>query len=80
VHKSKLSKANIQTLLNKLVSMPLSERKLLPCLPPKRADVIIAGTIILDVVLEEMNIEELHVSDHGLAHGIIYDMLPPTSE
>jgi len=54
-------------------SIPLEERKKIPGLQPKRADVILAGTTIVGVVMEKIGLNELTVSDRGIRHGLMFD-------
>jgi len=72
VHGSTLTLNEIMEVTNKLQSLPLKERSKLPCLPAKRADVIIAGSYILSVIVNHLNLESIYVSDHGLRYGALY--------
>jgi exopolyphosphatase/guanosine-5'-triphosphate,3'-diphosphate pyrophosphatase len=49
-----------------LWGMALAERKKIVGLPPKRADVILAGALIYEAVMEVFGFEELRVSMRGL--------------
>jgi exopolyphosphatase/guanosine-5'-triphosphate,3'-diphosphate pyrophosphatase len=40
---------------------------------PKRADLILAGSLIMNTIIEHFLIKELVVSSHGLRYGIIID-------
>src|SRR5690606_37456606 len=52
VHGRQLSAAEVRALARRLGAMPVAERKKLPGLPEKRADVIVAGAEILAAVME----------------------------
>jgi exopolyphosphatase/guanosine-5'-triphosphate,3'-diphosphate pyrophosphatase len=52
--------------------MPLNDRKKLPGLHEARADVIIAGTIILDRVMEYFKANSVTVSDQGVRWGLVW--------
>ena len=51
----------------------LEERRLIPGLQPKRADVILAGACILKDILTRFDAEDLIISDRGLRHGLLFD-------
>jgi exopolyphosphatase/guanosine-5'-triphosphate,3'-diphosphate pyrophosphatase len=45
----------------------------LPGLDPTRADIILAGALLLEQVLHELRVEELLVSDYALREGVLLD-------
>jgi exopolyphosphatase/guanosine-5'-triphosphate,3'-diphosphate pyrophosphatase len=47
----------------------------MPGLQPGRADVILAGACILQVIMDRLGAEELTVSDRGLRHGLAWEIL-----
>jgi exopolyphosphatase/guanosine-5'-triphosphate,3'-diphosphate pyrophosphatase len=47
------------------------ERRELPGLQPKRAEVILAGACVVRTVLEKLGCDSLTVSDRGLRHGLL---------
>ena len=49
------------------------ERRKLPGLQPKRAEVILAGACIVRTVLEKLGRDSLVVSDRGLRHGLLVE-------
>lgn len=66
-----LTLRQISALAVKLGSLGLDERRKLPGLQPKRADVIPAGALILQVALESLGSGECVVSDRGLRWGLL---------
>jgi exopolyphosphatase / guanosine-5'-triphosphate,3'-diphosphate pyrophosphatase len=56
-----------------LWKLPLAERKEIPGLPKLRADVILTGVLIYEVVMEEFNFKELRVSTRGLRFAAVMD-------
>lgn len=72
VHGRRLAAAEVRDLSVRLAAMPLAERRRVPGLPAKRADVIVAGAEILLAVMEALGFEELTVSDRGVRWGILY--------
>ena len=71
VHLSVLTGAEVDRVLMKFLMLPLAERLELPGLEPKRADVIIAGTIITEVVLDALGASGLTVSEHDIIDGTL---------
>lgn len=45
----------------------------IPGIDPKRADIILAGALILETAVKVLNITDLHISPYALREGIIYD-------
>lgn len=54
-----------------LAAEPLEVRTQRPCLPPGRADVVVAGLSILRVALEHCGAETLVVRDRGLRYALL---------
>ena len=73
VHSLKLSLQTIQELNRRLSKMTLAELKHVSGLHPKRADVIVAGGIILETAMQYLGYDEVTVSDHGLRYGVFID-------
>lgn len=71
VHKYKLSLEDIKENINLFKSVDLEKRKEIVGLHPKRADVIIGGTYILETIMEMLNKETLIVSENDILDGIM---------
>ncbi|MFH1737126.1 MAG: Ppx/GppA phosphatase family protein [Actinomycetota bacterium] len=71
VHLSVLTRADIDRVLMRFLMLPLAERLKLPGLEPKRADVIIAGTIITEAVLDSIGAPGFTVSEHDIIDGTL---------
>ena len=48
-------------------------RCIIPGLQPGRADIILAGALIVSTLLDKLGQERLSVSDRGLRHGVLID-------
>ncbi|WP_366923333.1 Ppx/GppA family phosphatase [Metallumcola ferriviriculae] len=72
VHGSKLSIDEIRWIFDHLALLPLPERKLVKGLQPERADIIIAGIRILMLIMDQLEVEEIIVSEADLLYGLIY--------
>ena len=57
----------------KLWHLPLEERKEIPGLPKLRADVILTGVLIYEMVMEEFGFKQLRVSTRGLRFAAVMD-------
>ena len=55
----------------KLKNMTLEDKKRLKGLPPKRADIITAGVVILDIIMEKLEINEIIVSEYDNLEGLM---------
>lgn len=75
VENLKISKSELEKIINNLSSLNLEKRKEIKGLQPKRADIIISGLIILENILDYINSKELYVSDHDLLYGLLKEEL-----
>ena len=71
---STLTKADISEQIGDYSTRTIEQRKELPGLQPKRADVILAGACILDVITSRLGVDKLTISDRGLRHGLAFDL------
>jgi exopolyphosphatase/guanosine-5'-triphosphate,3'-diphosphate pyrophosphatase len=71
IHLHKISLTTLRKIYEKLITLPHDERSKIKGLEPERADIIIAGTLILLTLMETLNIKEFIVSDYGLLEGAI---------
>ena len=55
--------------------MSVGERRRLPGLEPGRADVIVAGLVILEGMLGAIGAERFRVSGRGLRFGVAFRLL-----
>ncbi len=70
VHGSSLSQDEASEWAAKLVAMPLADRRALPGMEPKRADVIAAGAVLAEEVMRWAGATALTVSDRGVRWGL----------
>lgn len=73
VHGSTLALGALERLLSRLAALPLSERARLPGMEPKRADVIVAGCVLVLEAMRATGFDRLTVSDRGVRWGLLYD-------
>lgn len=70
-----INKTSIEAIYSSLLPKNLSERQQVNGLNPKRADVIIAGLIILITILNIYGLQELTISSQGVLEGFIGEYL-----
>ncbi len=73
VHGSFLNREEIQRQIRHFKGKTIAERREIRGLEPKRADVILAGSLLVDRIMEFFHIERVVVSDQGIRHGLLYD-------
>lgn len=71
VHGAVLTLSAVEALCAKLASLSLAERQRLPGLEPKRADVIVAGALIVRELLRKAGAGRATVSDRGVRFGLL---------
>ena len=75
VHGCRLSRAEIQRQLRLFKGKTIAERKGIAGLEPKRADVILAGTLLIDRIMALFRMEQVIVSDQGIRYGLLNERL-----
>lgn len=72
VHGVRVSVGDLRDLVNMLAALPLEQRMQVVGLEPKRAPVIVAGMLILQVVLDLAHADFFVASEYDILHGIIF--------
>jgi exopolyphosphatase / guanosine-5'-triphosphate,3'-diphosphate pyrophosphatase len=75
VHGSDLTHVEVQRQVRLYRSKTLAERKTIPGLEPKRADVILAGACLIDRMMTLFGARRVIVSDQGVRYGLLYERL-----
>ena len=65
-----LERAMLDELIAELAALPASERRRVPGIKPERADLILAGAVVIQGVLEAGGFDALEVTEAGLREGI----------
>lgn len=71
VHGARLTRARVGELAEELAAASVAERRALPGLEPARADVIVAGAVLVDEVVAWSGADALVVSDRGVRWGLV---------
>jgi len=64
---------SLHRLRKRMVASDLQERLHLPGLDPRRADLAVAGSVLLDTILRRLGADELTLCDLALREGLILD-------
>ena len=72
VHGLQLTISDLRDQIQNLQIKDLATRKEIKGLPPDRADIILAGAMIILATMERLQKEAIHISSHGLRYGLFY--------
>jgi exopolyphosphatase/guanosine-5'-triphosphate,3'-diphosphate pyrophosphatase len=72
VHGYVLARATVSAMVDEMAKYSRREREGLPGLKADRADVSLAGAVIIDQLMEQGGFSELHVSGQGVREGLFY--------
>ena len=67
--------AQLKELVSKLAALTIAERRSVAGIPAQRADIIVAGGVVLEEVMRALEIEALRTCDWSLREGVIIDHL-----
>ncbi|MGW5423120.1 Ppx/GppA phosphatase family protein [Streptomyces sp. NPDC003943] len=70
VHHSRISRAQVDEVVARLLGSTHDERAAIPVIHPGRVDVIIAGALVLEEIMERTGAAEVVVSEHDILDGI----------
>jgi exopolyphosphatase/guanosine-5'-triphosphate,3'-diphosphate pyrophosphatase len=73
VHGSRLSGGDVADLRDELAAMPLAQRREVVGMDPARADVIVAGALILEAIMALAGIDTTIVSEHDILYGLVLE-------
>lgn len=72
IDRTYLSMDQISALTSKLSELTISEKESLPLMPKGRADIILAGTLIMDEFMQALKLQKITVSTRGVRYGYLY--------
>jgi exopolyphosphatase/guanosine-5'-triphosphate,3'-diphosphate pyrophosphatase len=70
-----LEREALDELVARLAALPASERASVPGVKPARADLILAGAVAVQSVLEAGGLERLETTEAGLREGVFFERL-----
>jgi exopolyphosphatase / guanosine-5'-triphosphate,3'-diphosphate pyrophosphatase len=71
----RISAKQIRRLRKEVAELDLEERLAMPGLDPRRADLVVAGAVLLDTILRRIGAEELTLCDLALREGLVIDYI-----
>ena len=74
INRSMLTRSAIDGMVRTLSKSTLTERRDLPGLESGREDIILAGAIVTQEIMERFGFSTILVSDWGLREGIVFDL------
>lgn len=80
VHGSRVTRSDVRRQIALFKRKSITERRAIPGLEPKRADVILAGALLIDRVMAFFCIDEVIVSDQGIRYGLLHERLDAMRE
>jgi exopolyphosphatase/guanosine-5'-triphosphate,3'-diphosphate pyrophosphatase len=75
VHGSQLTLSEVRRQVALLQGKTIVERKAIPGLDPRRADVMLAGALLVEKIMTRFHSERVIVSDQGVRYGLLYECL-----
>jgi exopolyphosphatase / guanosine-5'-triphosphate,3'-diphosphate pyrophosphatase len=70
----------IRRLRKEVVALSLAQRLTLPGLDPRRADLMVAGAVLLDAILRRLGAEDITLCDLALREGLVLDYIRRNSK
>jgi exopolyphosphatase/guanosine-5'-triphosphate,3'-diphosphate pyrophosphatase len=71
----RVSAKQVRRVRKELVSLSLDKRLRVPGLEPRRADIAVAGAVLLDELLERLGATEITLCDLSLREGVVLDYI-----
>ncbi|MGE5152748.1 MAG: hypothetical protein ACM3ST_01920 [Bdellovibrio bacteriovorus] len=68
-----LSRAEVERQIDRYAALDAAGRRAIPGLQPGRAEVILAGALVVITLMDKLGQEQLSVSDRGLRHGVLLE-------
>ena len=74
VEKVQLTSVDLYRMVDELKRMTVSERRDQVGIEPKRADVLLAGAMIMWRIMEKLKFQTCNISSRGLRYGVLMDL------
>ena len=71
----RVTAAQVHGLRQRLVSLDLAARLRIPRLDPRRGDLIVAGSVLLDTILQRLGATEMTLCDMALREGLVLNYI-----
>ncbi|RZS87352.1 exopolyphosphatase/guanosine-5'-triphosphate,3'-diphosphate pyrophosphatase [Motilibacter rhizosphaerae] len=74
IHRSRIAADDVRDVTSRLLLAPAAERAALPFMHPGRVDVIGAGALVLQTVVDRLAVTEVVISEHDILDGIAWSI------
>jgi exopolyphosphatase/guanosine-5'-triphosphate,3'-diphosphate pyrophosphatase len=71
----RVSRERIDQIVDQLAAMTLEERRAIPAINERRAEIIVPGALVLQQAMAMLKVRELVISDRALREGLIVDWM-----
>jgi exopolyphosphatase/guanosine-5'-triphosphate,3'-diphosphate pyrophosphatase len=75
LHGYQLRRRDVATLVDRLVRLPAVRRTSVPGISSTRAESVLGGALVIDVLMELCGAEDILVSGYGVRQGVVLDQL-----
>jgi exopolyphosphatase / guanosine-5'-triphosphate,3'-diphosphate pyrophosphatase len=73
IHGYRLGRDELEALIGDMAALPAASRSRLPGLKADRADITLAGAVVIDSVMERIGVERIEVCAQGLREGVFWE-------
>jgi len=73
VHGYLLTKSALAALIDRMVDLPRRERKRIPGLKADRADIMLAGAVVVEALMDVANVDRIEICAQGLRWGVFWE-------
>jgi exopolyphosphatase/guanosine-5'-triphosphate,3'-diphosphate pyrophosphatase len=73
LHGFRLGRDSLERSIELFRELPLEEREDISGLKSDRADIILPGALVLLAVMERFDVDEVHISTHGVREGVFFE-------
>jgi exopolyphosphatase / guanosine-5'-triphosphate,3'-diphosphate pyrophosphatase len=73
IHGYLLTREGLEELVEDMAALPARDRARLPGLKQDRADITLAGAVVISTALERLGVEAIEICAQGLREGIFYE-------
>jgi exopolyphosphatase / guanosine-5'-triphosphate,3'-diphosphate pyrophosphatase len=71
----RISAKQIRRVRKEMVSLDIESRLAVPGMDPRRADLVVAGSVLIDTIIRRLGAEELTLCDLALREGLVLDYI-----
>ena len=73
VHGYVLTRTALRDLIERMVALPKRERKRIPGLKSDRADIMLAGAVVVDALMQVAGVDRIEICAEGLRWGVFWE-------